>query len=135
MKPTRKTELGMAALALGLIVALVPQTERISILSAQKPVAAAAEAQTPDSLRQNQALILKARLALMGKDVPSAERYVEEADAMNCAYGRGCDRPDYVRALIDEFKRADSRAKAEGMSESVRQDLARSYLNQADALS
>ncbi len=134
MKPTRKTELGMAALALGLIVALVPQTERISILSAQEPVAAAAEAQTPDSLRQNQALLLKARLALMGKDVPSAERYVEEADAMNCAYGRGCDRPDYVRALIDEFKRADSRAKAEGMSESVRQDLARSYLNQADAL-
>ncbi len=134
MKPTRKTELGMAAIALGLIVALVPQTERISILSAQEPVAAVAKAQAPDSLRQNQALLLKARLALMGKDVPSAERYVGDAEAMGCTYARGCDRPDYVRALIDEFKQADSRAKSEGMTESVRQDLARSYLNQADAL-
>ena len=134
MKPTRRTELGMAAIALGLIVALVPQTERISILSAQEPVAAVAKAEAPDSLRQNQALLLKARLALMGKDVPSAERYVGDAEAMGCTYGRGCDRPDYVRALIDEFKHADSRAKSEGMTESVRQDLARSYLNQADAL-
>ena len=60
MKPTRKTELGMAALALGLIFALVAQTERISILSAQEPVAAVAKAEAPDSLRQNQALLLKA---------------------------------------------------------------------------
>ena len=101
----------MAAIALGLIVALVPQTERISILSAQEPVAAVAKAQAPDSLRQNQALLLKARLALMGKDVPSAERYVGDAEAMGCTYARGCDRPDYVRALIDEFKQADSREK------------------------
>ncbi len=134
MKPTRKTESGMAAIALGLIVALVPQTERISILSAQEPVAVAAQAQAPDSLRQNQALLLKARLALMEKDVPSAEQYVKDAEAVECAYGRGCDRPDYVRALIEEFKRADSRAKSEGMTESVRQDMARSFLNQADAL-
>ena len=132
MKPTRKTESALAAIALGLIVALVPQTERISILSAQEPVAV--EAQAPDALAQSQALLLKARLALMGKDVPTAERLVEQAEGLGCAYGRGCDRPDYVRPLIEEFKNADSRAKSEGMTESVRQDMARSYLNQAEAL-
>ncbi|MGI5832131.1 MAG: type II secretion system protein GspD [Thermoguttaceae bacterium] len=132
MKPTRKTEAGMAAIALGLIVALVPQTGRISILSAQEPVTV--EAQASDSLTQNQSLLLKARLALMEKDVLTAEAYIAEADSISCAYKRGSDRPDYVRALIEEFKGADSRAKSEGMTESVRQDLARSYLNQADAL-
>lgn len=132
LEPTRKTEAGMAAIALGLIVALVPQTERISVLSAQEPVAI--EAQAPGSLSQNQALLLKARLALMGKDTSTAERLLEEAESLNCAYTRGSDRPEYVEALIEEFKSADGRSKAEGMTESVRQDLARSYLNQAEAL-
>lgn len=70
----------------------------------------------------------------MGKDVASAERLLREAESLSCAYEAGSDRPEYVQALIDEYKGVDSLAKANGMTESVRRGLARSYLNQAEAL-
>ena len=132
LEPTRKNESGMAAIALGLLVALMPQTERISVVNGQEP--AGIQSQAPDPLVRNQALLLDARLALMGKDVVSAERCLENAMGLSCTYTRGSDRPEYVQALIDEYKDVDSRVKAEGLTESVRCALAQSYLNQAEAL-
>ena len=87
-----------------------------------------------DTLSKNQDLLLKARHSLMSQDVASAERFLEEAAALNPAYDEGSDRPEYVEAVVQEYKLAVSAAQSNGMTESVRRLLATSYLNQAEAL-
>ncbi|MBO7723246.1 MAG: hypothetical protein J6S27_05605, partial [Thermoguttaceae bacterium] len=87
-----------------------------------------------DTLSKNQDLLLKARHSLMSQDVASAERFLEEAAALNPAYDEGSDRPEYVEAVVQEYKLAVSAAQSNGMTESVRRLLAASYLNQAEAL-
>lgn len=87
-----------------------------------------------DALSQSQEFLLRARHSLMGRDVASAERFVREAAALNVALGDADDRPEYVVALINEYKEALGALQANGMNESARRALATSYLNQAEAL-
>ena len=87
-----------------------------------------------DTLAKNQDLLLKARHSLMGQDVASAERFLGEATALNPVYDEGSDRPEYVEAVIQEYKLAVNAAQNNGMTESARRLLATSYLNQAEAL-
>lgn len=120
LKPTKKSPLTAIGMVLGLAFLLVP---------------AAGFAQNPaEGLLQNQGLLLKARHSLMGQDVVSAERYVEEAARLNPTYSDADDRPEYVTALINEYKQAAATAQSIGMTESSRRALASSYLNQAEAL-
>ena len=120
LKPTKKSPLSAIGMVLGLAFLLVP---------------AAGFAQSPaEGLSQNQSLLLKARHSLMSQDVASAERFVEEATRLNPAYSDADDRPEYVTALINEYKQAVASAQTIGMTESSRRALASSYLNQAEAL-
>ena len=134
LETTRKFQSPMAALTLGLAFALLPGLGGAFDLFAQNAPVPMEQASTADTLSQNQALLLRARHSLMGRDIASAERFVEEAAALSPAYSEASDRPEYVGALITEFKAVQIAAQTEGMSESVRRGLARSYLNQADAL-
>lgn len=120
LKATKKSPLSAVWMVLGLALLLVPTSG-----FAQNPA---------DALSQNQNLLLKARHSLMSQDVASAERYVEEAARLNPAYTDADDRPEYVTALVEEYKKAVASLNSDGMSESVRRSLAASYLNQAEAL-
>ena len=133
LETTRKFQSPMAAITLGLALALMSGVGGSFGLFAQNAPIPAEQA-SADTLARNQALLLRARHSLMGRDIASAERFAREAAALAPAYSEASDRPEYVEALITEYKAVQAAAQTDGMSESVRRGLARSYLNQADAL-
>ncbi|MBQ2851188.1 MAG: hypothetical protein IJE77_11960, partial [Thermoguttaceae bacterium] len=106
---------------------------------AQTPAASAvlgvnSNAPSYPALVRSQELLLKARRSLMSRDVVSAERYAKEAQALNAQYGAASDRPEYVLPLVEQYKRAEAAARAQGMTETVKRELAKSYLEQAEGL-
>lgn len=138
LEPTKKIQTGLLAVALGLGSAAFALGGTPSVL-AQTPVASvavngAANSVTYPSLVRSQELLLKARRSLMSRDVASATRYANEAQALNATYTSASDRPEYVFPLIEQYKRISETANAQGMTESVKRDLAKNYLEQAEAL-
>ncbi len=89
---------------------------------------------TSDNTSRSQDLLLKARRALMGRDVASAERYVQEAKNLNVVYRDVDDRPEYVLPLINKYKEIEQSVRTGGMTDSVKRELAKNYLHQAEAL-
>lgn len=138
LEPTKKIQTGLLAVALGLGSAAFALGGTPSVL-AQTPVAGvavngAANSVTYPSLVRSQELLLKARRSLMSRDVASATRFANEAQALNATYTSASDRPEYVFPLIEQYKRISETANAQGMTESVKRDLAKNYLEQAEAL-
>lgn len=142
MKPTRKLKTGLFAAAFGIVSmfgsavnaqtgTMIPQaTNAVSPIQVTK----ASTAPVADSLSKNQELLLKARHALMSRDVASAERFVKEAQALNVNYREADDRPDYVIPLITKYREIEQAAKTGGTTEAVKRELAKNYLHQAEAL-
>ncbi|MDO5581062.1 MAG: hypothetical protein Q4G69_07985 [Planctomycetia bacterium] len=87
-----------------------------------------------NDLVKNQDLLLKARRSLMRRDVASAERYLKEAQSIKVSYRDVDDRPDYILPLIEQYKSIEQAARAKGFTETIKRDLARNYLQQAEAL-
>ncbi|MDO5566821.1 MAG: hypothetical protein Q4G59_09210, partial [Planctomycetia bacterium] len=87
-----------------------------------------------DTLTRSQELLLKARHSLMSRDVNSALRLTQEAQSLNAPYGDVNDRPEYVLPLIQQYQAIEQAARANGMTEKVKRDFARNYLDQAEAL-
>ena len=138
LEPTKKIQTGLLAVALGLGSAALTLGVTPGVF-AQTPVAGvavngAASSVSYPSLARSQELLLKARRSLMSRDVASATRYANEAKALNAAYTSASDRPEYVFPLIEQYKRIVDAANAQGMTESVKRDLAKNYLEQAEAL-
>ena len=138
LEPTKKIQTGLLAVALGLGSAAFALGGTPSVF-AQTPVASvavngAANSVTYPTLVRSQELLLKARRSLMSRDVVSATRYANEAQALNAAYTSASDRPEYVFPLIEQYKQISETANAQGMTESVKRELARNYLEQAEAL-
>lgn len=142
LEPTKKIQTGLLAIALGFgsaAFSLGGATTFGTDALAQTPAASAvlgvnSNAPSYPALVRSQELLLKARRSLMSRDVVAAERYVREAQALNAQYGAASDRPEYVLPLVDQYKRAEAAARAQGMTESVKRELAKSYLEQAEGL-
>jgi len=138
LEPTKKIQTGLLAVALGLGSAALTFGITPNVF-AQTPVAGvavngAASSVSHPSLVRSQELLLMARRSLMSRDVASATRYVNEAKALNATYTSASDRPEYVFPLIEQYKRIVETANSQGMTESVKRDLAKNYLEQAEAL-
>lgn len=141
LEPTKKIQTGLLAIALGFgsaAFSLGGATTFGTDALAQTPASAVlgvnSNAPSYPALVRSQELLLKARRSLMSRDVVSAERYAKEAQALNAQYGAASDRPEYVLPLIDQYKRAEAAARAQGMTEAVKRELAKSYLEQAEGL-
>ncbi|MBR2002722.1 MAG: hypothetical protein IJ991_00910 [Thermoguttaceae bacterium] len=141
MEPTKKIQTGLLAIALGFgsaAFSLGGATTFGTDALAQTPASAVlgvnSNAPSYPALVRSQELLLKARRSLMSRDVVAAERYVKEAQALNAQYGAASDRPEYVLPLVDQYKRAEAAARAQGMTEAVKRELAKSYLEQAEGL-
>ncbi len=142
LEPTKKIQTGLLAIALGFgsaAFSLGGATTFGTDAPAQTPAASAvlgvnSNAPSYPALVRSQELLLKARRSLMSRDVVSAERYAKEAQALNAQYGAASDRPEYVLPLVDQYKRAEAAARAQGMTEAVKRELAKSYLEQAEGL-
>lgn len=142
LEPTKKIQTGLLAIALGFgsaAFSLGGATTFGTDALAQTPAASAvlgvnSNAPSYPALVRSQELLLKARRSLMSRDVVSAERYAKEAQALNAQYGAASDRPEYVLPLVDQYKRAEAAARAQGLTESVKRELASSYLEQAEGL-
>ncbi|MBQ8284720.1 MAG: hypothetical protein IJZ10_00280 [Thermoguttaceae bacterium] len=141
MEPTKKIQTGLLAIALGFgsaAFSLGGATTFGTDAPAQTPASAVlgvnSNAPSYPALVRSQELLLKARRSLMSRDVVAAERYVQEAQALNAQYGAASDRPEYVLPLVDQYKRAEAAARAQGMTEAVKRELAKSYLEQAEGL-
>ena len=142
LEPTKKIQTGLLAIALGFgsaAFSLGGATTFGTDALAQTPAASAvlgvnSNAPSYPALVRSQELLLKARRSLMSRDVVAAERYAREAQALNAQYGAASDRPEYVLPLVDQYKRAEAAARAQGMTESVKRELAKSYLEQAEGL-
>ncbi len=142
LEPTKKIQTGLLAIALGFgsaAFSLGGATTFGTDALAQTPAASAvlgvnSNAPSYPALVRSQELLLKARRSLMSRDVVSAERYVKEAQALNAQYGAASDRPEYVLPLVEQYKRAEAAARAQGMTEAVKRELAKSYLEQAEGL-
>ena len=138
LEPTKKIQTGLLAVALGLGSAALTFGITPNVF-AQTPVAgvavngAASSVSHPSPVR-SQELLLMARRSLMSRDVASATRYVNEAKALNATYTSASDRPEYVFPLIEQYKRIVETANSQGMTESVKRDLPKNYLEQAEAL-
>ena len=141
LEPTKKIQTGLLAIALGFgsaAFSLGGATTFGTDALAQTPASAVlgvnSNAPSYPALVRSQELLLKARRSLMSRDVVAAERYVKEAQALNAQYGAASDRPEYVLPLVDQYKRAEAAARAQGMTEAVKRELAKSYLEQAEGL-
>lgn len=140
LEPTKKIQIGLLAIALGFGSAafslggsnLFAQTAAANTTAAVAGVSA--NAANYPTLVKSQELLLKARRSLMSRDVVAATRFASEAQALNAAYTSASDRPEYVFPLIEQYKKIEAAAKAEGMTEAVKRDLAKNYLEQAEAL-
>lgn len=139
LEPTKKIQTGLLAVALGFGSAAFTLGISPSVY-AQTPVAGSvvvngtADSATYPTLVRSQELLLKARRSLMSRDVVSATRFVNEAKALNAAYTPASDRPEYVTPLIEQFKKISNAASSQGMTETVKRELAKNYLEQAEAL-
>ncbi len=139
LEPTKKIQTGLLAVALGFGSAAFTLGISPSVY-AQTPVAGSvvvngtADSATYPTLVRSQELLLKARRSLMSRDVVSATRFVNEAKALNAAYTPASDRPEYVTPLIEQFKKISDAASSQGMTETVKRELAKNYLEQAEAL-
>ena len=139
LEPTKKIQTGLLAVALGFGSAAFTLGISPSVY-AQTPVAGSvvvngtADSATYPTLVRCQELLLKARRSLMSRDVVSATRFVNEAKALNAAYTPASDRPEYVTPLIEQFKKISDAASSQGMTETVKRELAKNYLEQAEAL-
>ncbi|MDO5749477.1 MAG: hypothetical protein Q4Q42_07570, partial [Planctomycetia bacterium] len=139
LEPTKKIQTGLLAVALGFGSAAFTLGISPSVY-AQTPVAGSvvvngtADSATYPTLVRSQELLLKARRSLMSRDVVSATRFVNEAKALNAAYTPASDRPEYVTPLIEQFKKISDIASSQGMTETVKRELAKNYLEQAEAL-
>ncbi len=139
LEPTKKIQTGLLAVALGFGSAAFALGISPSVY-AQTPVAGSvvvngtADSATYPTLVRSQELLLKARRSLMSRDVVSAARFVNEAKALNAAYTPASDRPEYVTPLIEQFKKISDAASSQGMTETVKRELAKNYLEQAEAL-
>jgi general secretion pathway protein D len=138
LEPTKKIQTGLLAVALGLGSAAFALGGTPSVF-AQTPVAGVAQADAANSvnnssLARSQELLLKARRSLMSRDVASAVRYASEAQALNVSYTPASDRPEYVFPLIEQYRRVSEAANVQGLTESVKRELAKNYLEQAEAL-
>ncbi|MBQ6827150.1 MAG: hypothetical protein IJO46_03970, partial [Thermoguttaceae bacterium] len=142
MEPTKKIQTGLLAIALGFgsaAFSLGGATTFGTDAPAQTPAASAvlgvnSNAPSYPALVRSQELLLKARRSLMSRDVAAAERYVREAQALNAQYGAASDRPEYVLPLVEQYKRVEAAARAQGMTEVVKREMAKSYLEQAEGL-
>lgn len=138
LEPTKKIQIGLLAIALGFGSAafslggnnLFAQTANNATVVA----GVSANAANYPALVKNQELLLKARRSLMSRDVVAATRFATEAQALNVAYTSASDRPEYVFPLIEQYKKIEAVAKAQGMTEAVKRELAKNYLEQAEAL-
>ena len=139
LEPTKKIQTGLLAVALGFGSAAFTLGISPSVY-AQTPDAGSvvvngtADSATYPTLVRSQELLLKARRSLMSRDVVSATRFVNEAKALNAAYTPASDRPEYVTPLIEQFKKISNAASSQGMTETVKRELAKNYLEQAEAL-
>ncbi|MBQ9372380.1 MAG: hypothetical protein IJU03_09330 [Thermoguttaceae bacterium] len=137
LEPTKKIQKGLLAIALGLSSAafsLGAPNVHAQTPTAEPTNAAIVSAADSSSLVRSQELLLKARRSLMSRDVASASKYVAEAQALNASYQRSSDKPEYVLPLIQQYKQISEAAASQGMTESVKRELAKNYLLQADAL-
>ncbi|MDO4587432.1 MAG: hypothetical protein Q4C95_09060 [Planctomycetia bacterium] len=144
MEPIRKFQTGLLAIALGFTTTFsfgvlsplesTAQKQAPSASMAVNQMGNGSSAAASDSLIRSQELLLKARHSLMRRDIASAERFVQEAQKLNAVYGDVHDRPDYVLPLIGQYKTIQQNIQQNGMSESLKRDLARNYLEQAEAL-
>ena len=66
----------------------------------------------------------------MSRDVEAAARFTNEAQALSAAYTSASDRPEYVFPLIEQYKKIEACPRAQGMTEAVKRDLAKNYLEQ-----
>ncbi len=101
---------------------------------ASNPAVASAPAKGQTLLERSDALLLKARRALSVKDVRTAEKLVQQADALGAPYRQVDDRPVYVRKLIDTHHRLQQKHDQEGNSLSYRKAYADFLMKQADGL-
>lgn len=140
LEPTKKIQIGLLAIALGFGSAALSLggNNVFAQTSADNRTAdvASASSSAADSttLARSQELLLKARRSLMSRDVEAAARFTNEAQALNAAYTSANDRPEYVFPLIEQYKKIEAAARAQGMTEAVKRDLAKNYLEQAEAL-
>ncbi|MCF0234819.1 MAG: hypothetical protein HUK22_07575, partial [Thermoguttaceae bacterium] len=133
MKPTKKIQIGLLAIALGFgSTAFSPSGT--AFVGANVWAQDAAASVDYAALVKSQEALLKARRSLMNRDVASAERFANEAKATNAAYTSASDKPEYVFPLIAQYKQIESVAKTEGMSQRVKLALAKNYLEQAEGL-
>ncbi|MDO5310103.1 MAG: hypothetical protein Q4G03_11520 [Planctomycetia bacterium] len=142
LEPTKKIQTGLLAIALGFGSAAL-SLGGVAPVHAQTPVAnptatvvdgSSANAVNYPTLVRSQELLLKARRALMSRDVASATRYVKEAQALNATYTSASDRPEYVYPLLEQYKRVSDAVASEGLTEPLKRELAKNYLEQAEAL-
>ncbi len=138
LEPTKKIQIGLLAIALGFgsaAFSLGGNNLFAQTAPAEKAaVVAGANAANYPTLVKSQDLLLKARRSLMSRDVVAATRFANEAQALNAAYTSASDRPEYVLPLIEQYKKIEAAAKAQGMTEAVKRELAKNYLEQAEAL-
>ena len=140
LEPTKKIQIGLLAIALGFGSAAVSlggnnlfaQTAAVDATVAV--AGASSSAANYSTLARSQELLLKARRSLMSRDVVAAARFANEAQALNAAYTSASDRPEYVFPLIEQYKKIEAAAKTQGMTETVKRELAKNYLEQAEAL-
>ncbi|MBP5621634.1 MAG: hypothetical protein J6X44_06430, partial [Thermoguttaceae bacterium] len=140
MEPTKKIQIGLLAIALGFGSAAVSlggnnlfaQTAAVDATVAV--ASASSSAANFSTLARSQELLLKASRSLMSRDSVAATRFANEAQALNAAYTSASDRPEYVIPLIEQYKKIEAAARTRGMTEEVKRDLAKNYLEQAEAL-
>lgn len=139
LEPTKKIQTGLLAVALGFgsaafALGISPSAYAQTPDAGSVVVNGTADSATYPTLVRSQELLLKARRSLMSRDVVSAARFVNEAKALNAAYTPASDRPEYVTPLIEQFKKISDAASSQGMTETVKRELAKNYLEQAEAL-
>ncbi|MGN0930322.1 MAG: hypothetical protein ACI4NP_01220 [Thermoguttaceae bacterium] len=139
MEPTKKIQTGLLAVALGFgsaafALGISPSAYAQTPDAGSVVVNGTADSAIYPTLVRSQELLLKARRSLMSRDVVSATRFVNEAKALNAAYTPASDRPEYVTPLIEQFKKISDAASSQGMTETVKRELAKNYLEQAEAL-
>ncbi len=139
LKPTKKIQIGLLAIALGFGSTAFSLGEAAfdsanAFAQTSTTATATTDAANYPALVRSQELLLKARRSLMSRDVASAERFVKEAQTANAVYGPASDRPEYVVPLIEQYKRLDVAVKTQGSTEAVKRELAKNYLEQAEGL-
>ena len=141
LEPTKKIQTGLLAVALGFGSAAFTLGGTSNVFAQTSAVdttvavaGASSSAADYPTLVRSQELLLKARRSLMSRDVVSAARFANEAQALNATYTSASDRPEYVFPLIEQYKKIEAAAKSQGMTEAVKRELAKNYLEQAEAL-